>query len=74
MNYKETKSIVNNINVRQKTISIIENFNNRLLISLYDKNNNKYYQNYITLSNGIIRDNKQDLLDKIAKIYNELGE
>ena len=70
---RDIKSIVKNLIIRPKMISIIVNKkrkkydyrnNKRVFISLYDKNNNKYCQN------SFIVDNKQIILDKIVELYN----
>ena len=70
---RDIKSIVKNLIIRPKMISIIVNKkrkkydyrnNKRVFISLYDKNNNKYCQN------SFIVDNKQIILDKIVELSN----
>ena len=50
----------------------ITNENNRIYISVYDKENDKYYNKIITAIEGSREDNKKVIINKIENILNNI--
>ncbi len=46
---------------------------NKVFISLYDKDNNKYYEDELVVTKNTRLANKKMVLDKVVEMYNRLG-
>lgn len=50
----------------------ITNENNKIYISIYDRDNDKYYNEVLTAINGARSENKEIIIDKIVEMLGEI--